>query len=247
MEKIVLKPCRRCKQEFCIDSFPSYIHKTGKKAGCLYRSYICKPCQVLESAERYQNNKEKVKLCVQNYHAKNKEKVKEWSSNYYQKNKERVYLKKKLWKINNREKYLATKKRHKQLPHNKIKRSLSNRIKKLLKGDRNRDISIGCDGKSLIAYIESRFQFGMTWENYGWGDGKWVIDHIKPISLFDIKEREERYSANHYSNLQPLWYVQNDAKSDNYDPDHPMGWHGLNSLLSDEDKTLLSERLGYKF
>lgn len=247
MEEIILKPCRRCKEEFCIDSFPSYVQKSGRQIGRTYRLYLCKPCRVLDAAEKYQNNKESIKLSIKNYRLKNKEKIKIRARNRFQENKEKHYEKSRQWKENNREKYLAQKRRHKQLPHNKIKRSLSNRIKNLLKGKKDRDISLGCDSKLLTSYMESKFLLGMLWSNYGWGEGKWVIDHIKPLSMFNVENKEERYSANHYLNLQPLWYSQNEAKSDNYDPDHPMGWHGLDALLSEEDKKILGEKYNYTF
>ena len=86
----------------------------------------------------------------------------------------------------------------------------------------------------------------MTWDNYGKQDG-WCMDHIRPLKSFDLKEKEQRYLANHFSNLQPLWRAQNAKKSNNYDPDHPMGWHGLDTLLNEEDKHLLSKKFNHSF
>ena len=37
-------------------------------------------------------------------------------------------------------------------------------------------------------YIEKQFTKNMNWENYG----KWHIDHIKPISKFDLTDQEEQ-------------------------------------------------------
>jgi len=67
---------------------------------------------------------------------------------------------------------------------------------------------IGCSKKKLVQHLEKQFQPGMTWENYG----KWHIDHIKPLSKFNIKNKKEVAMAMHYTNLQPLWATENQKK-----------------------------------
>lgn len=68
---------------------------------------------------------------------------------------------------------------------------------------------IGCDKKTLRAYLESKFKPGMTWQNHG----KWHIDHIVPLNKFDPTKYEDIKKANHYSNLQPLWAEENLRKN----------------------------------
>lgn len=60
-------------------------------------------------------------------------------------------------------------------------------------------------------YIESKFEEGMNWNN--WSHKGWHIDHIKPLSSFDLSKREEFLKACNYTNLQPLWAVDNFKKS----------------------------------
>ena len=73
---------------------------------------------------------------------------------------------------------------------------------------------LGIDLGGFQAYIESKFQEGMTWENYG----QWHIDHIKPLSLATTEQ--EVVELNHYTNLQPLWAIDNLKKSNKYEKSH---------------------------
>jgi hypothetical protein len=50
----------------------------------------------------------------------------------------------------------------------------------------------------------------MNWSNYGWGESKWVIDHILPID--SAKNEPEIYKINHHTNLQPMWWRENMVK-----------------------------------
>ena len=72
---------------------------------------------------------------------------------------------------------------------------------------------LGCSFEELYKYLEERFQEGMTWDNYGYGEDKWNIDHIIPIS--QAATAEEVYKLNHYTNLQPMWQVDNFKKHNN--------------------------------
>ena len=57
----------------------------------------------------------------------------------------------------------------------------------------------------------------MTWENWGKGAGKWNMDHILPISLFDLTKLDHQQACYHYSNLRPLWENLNGLKHDYLD------------------------------
>lgn len=52
----------------------------------------------------------------------------------------------------------------------------------------------------------------MTWENRGMFG--WHIDHIIPLSLFNLTDRNDFLNACHYTNLQPLWSLDNLKKGD---------------------------------
>lgn len=69
---------------------------------------------------------------------------------------------------------------------------------------------IGCYTQFLKSHLESQFLPGMTWENYGkYG---WHIDHIRPCASFDLSKEEQQRQCFHYTNLQPLWALDNLTK-----------------------------------
>lgn len=70
--------------------------------------------------------------------------------------------------------------------------------------------SLGCTIQELREHIEKNFQPGMSWNNHGLRG--WHIDHIKPLSSFDLTDREQFLQACHYTNLQPLWAKDNLVK-----------------------------------
>jgi len=66
---------------------------------------------------------------------------------------------------------------------------------------------LGCSIEELKTYLESKFQSNMTWDN--WSRTGWHIDHIRPLSSFDLSDPVQVKLACHYTNLQPLWAKDN--------------------------------------
>ena len=58
----------------------------------------------------------------------------------------------------------------------------------------------------------------MTWDNYGNGHGYWNIDHKIPLSIVDLTNREEFLKVCHYTNLQPMWAIENIIKGNKVSP-----------------------------
>jgi hypothetical protein len=71
---------------------------------------------------------------------------------------------------------------------------------------------LGCTYADYVRYLESKFQPGMTWDNYGFGEDKWNIDHILACASFDLAKPIEQHKCFHYSNTQPMWQSENLAK-----------------------------------
>lgn len=114
-----------------------------------------------------------------------------------------------------------------QNPSVKLASRLRNRLKNVLlynmpKNKKNSTRSyysenVGCKGQELVKWIQDKWYAhpitgeSMTWDNYGWGQGKWTIDHKRPIKDY-IDAGEDPRKANHFSNLRPMWYEENIAK-----------------------------------
>ena len=161
---------------------------------------------------------------------KDKEKQKEYLSMYYLKNKDRYRdVKKeaiKKWRLNNKlrvslynAKYSKShrfqinkreKDRRDNDPIYKMKINIRRRIRKFIinKIGNTTDI-LGCSYYDVRVHISNNFKEGMNWDNYG----EWHIDHIKPLAL--AKTKEETYKLCHYTNLQPLWAIENLQKGCN--------------------------------
>jgi hypothetical protein len=73
---------------------------------------------------------------------------------------------------------------------------------------------LGCSIEDFKAHLESRFQEGMSWENYSYNG--WHIDHIRPCSSFDLSDPAQQRVCFHYTNLQPMWARENQRKSDKW-------------------------------
>lgn len=66
---------------------------------------------------------------------------------------------------------------------------------------------LGCTISEFKVYIEEQFKDGMTWEN--WGVDTWHLDHKIPLANFDLADRVQLLKAVHYSNMQPLFAIDN--------------------------------------
>ena len=83
-----------------------------------------------------------------------------------------------------------------------------------MKRDKPLEQLIGCTIQQLHAHLESLFTEGMTWENRGHTGRVWHIDHKKPCASFDLTDPAQQAACFHFTNLQPLWAVDNIRKSD---------------------------------
>ena len=73
---------------------------------------------------------------------------------------------------------------------------------------------VGCSVEEFKQYIEKLWLPGMNWKNYGRKEGQWSLDHIICCALFDFTKLSHQKAALHYTNIRPLWHIDNIFKSD---------------------------------
>ena len=196
------KKCSKCEKKKPINEF--VVNKRSK--GGIENE--CKVCKKTYNHNYYLNHKEEINIRTKVYNRANPEVVQKGVKNQkenhptYHKDYQREYQRKRIkedvsFKLN----------------HNMrcaILYSLKNG-----KDGNSWETLVGYTLKDLMVHLEKQFQPGMTWENYGRGEGKWHIDH-HPIQLYwfvftSYKDKGFK-KAWALENLRPMWSRLNQSK-----------------------------------
>lgn len=161
---------------------------------------------------------------------KNRDRIRKNRRKLYLENKEGMSEKRRVWQRKNlqkcraacrsyaeSEKGIAQRKRYRKTLLCQIGNRLRNRIRSALRERNGRKAYktqelIGCSVEFLRNHLESQFQAGMSWAV----GNLWHIDHRVPIAAFDMADPEQQKACFHYTNLQPLWAVDNIKKGSRY-------------------------------
>jgi hypothetical protein len=156
---------------------------------------------ISQKNKEYRNRpevKEKKKIADKLYKETNKEKLKKYRED--NKLKIREYS-----RIKNNEK-------SKTSISFRILKNLRSRIRfalkkgQIKKADTTENL-LGCTVPEFKAYFTSLFTKDMSWDDFM--AGKIHIDHIRPCAKFDLTNEEQQRVCFHYTNLQPLWSIDN--------------------------------------
>ena len=193
-----MKKCTKCK----VDKEITEFFKDKQKKNGIYPS--CKECNEEYRKEHHKEYyKDKIKEHKKEYYKENKDKIIERQKEYDKENKD---------KINKRQKeYIKSRRLSDSLF--RMKCNLRSRTSKAFKykgysKNTKTQEMLGVDWETAKKHIERQFTKGMNWSN----QGDWHIDHIIPLSSANTEERLKKLC--HYTNLQPLWAVDNLIKSD---------------------------------
>jgi len=91
----------------------------------------------------------------------------------------------------------------------RVRGHISRGLKSNNKSDKTVNL-LGCTIDEYKEYLKSKFTNKMSWDNYG---SYWEIDHIIPMSLFDLSKPHNQVQAFHYTNTQPLTVFDNRSKN----------------------------------
>lgn len=155
-------------------------------------------------AEYRKNNLEREREMNRQYNAENKEYLYEKKKEYIAANPDRV----RRWWRNDMDRRLSN-------PETKLIHYQRTRINQALRGKGKSKQTlelIGCTAAEFKAHIESQFQEGMSWDNYG----EWHVDHIKPCSIFNLLLDRDQEVCFNFRNTQPLWASDNLSKGNKY-------------------------------
>ena len=180
------------------------------------------PERARESKQKYRKlHPEKESEYARAWKDANPDRVKAASRRYYLSHSDKIKARAQRWVRENRNRFNKRQRDWKRVqslqnPDWRIKNALSARIRDVVSG-RVKKVAgtselLGCSGEFLRQHLQQKFLPGMTWENYG----VWHIDHKRPCASFDLTDPAQQRVCFHYSNLQPLWGVENMKKGAKY-------------------------------
>lgn len=210
------KCCRTC---LTIKPLSQFWKHLGAKDG---RRSECVACLKPKRAAYYSNNRDALRAQQHRlYHSKieahrkyDKKRRAENPELFRQRSRARFQRHKNRIRVRNRNR------RHRDMSY-RVECNLRGRITTLLrryiqrgksakKAD-NTEKLLGCSFEDFVIYLESKWETGMTWQNYGVHG--WHVDHIMPCAIFDLSKPEHQKRCFHFSNLQPLWAAENISKN----------------------------------
>lgn len=204
------------------------LTSTGNCTECARASYEDKKKyyrrdreEILRKCKAYREAKKDIlRVTKKDYRERNKEKIAAQKARWCARNKAHISEKSKNYRAENPDKVKAYSAR--KVEARKSRRmvdpiySLGCRIRCLVrscirargmtKSWKTEDI-LGCTIAEFVSHIERQFAKGMTWENRS----EWHIDHIVPMA--SAKTEEDVLRLNHFTNLRPLWAIDNLKKS----------------------------------
>lgn len=197
--------------------------------------YAANKDKLLAQSKRYRaRNKEAKRKRDKAYYERTRDKRAQYSRSeaaaatrkkYRQSHREELRRRHREWRNNNREHLRSYKKERHKIPVVALMKRVRDRTRDALRAGlsgKNRKTSelLGCSSSELVAWIESKFHDGMCWERIS----EIHLDHVIPLAAFDLSDEEQQKHAFHYTNLRPMWEIDNKRKSCKLPGQHLFGF-----------------------
>lgn len=178
------RTCSKCNLDKDTTNFGTY---TDPRNGKIKTRGICKQCRVLIEGERAKQSRPSRNISNKTWKESNKEAVRKY-------NKERARLK-----------------RQTDIQY-KLCSAVSGRTRSILAAkDASRHVILfGCNSLLLKQWLTFQFDETMNWDNYS---EFWQVDHVIPLTAFDMRYRSQQLLACHWTNVRPLEGNENRLKS----------------------------------
>lgn len=174
---------------------PEYFKRIAKKHYDINNGIINAKCRT-----NYSENKDHFIKRIKKWISENPESRKRTSRIYAQKNRDYISQRENERYVNDIQFCISVRLRARcRLALNAAQAKKSSRFTDLL----------GCSENEFMIHIESQFVDGMCWDNRS----LWHLDHIYPLSRFNLVNQDHQSVAFHHSNLQPMWKRDNLLKS----------------------------------
>ena len=182
--------------------------------------------------EYYIENQDKIIAYNKEYRVENKEKLYENHKEYYNQNSEKILQHQKEFREQNKDRLIEHRKEfHEQNkdrlnqyrrnyeknqrdnnPIVRLKENIRKRISQTLKSNSKASNTIelfGCNKEFFYFWIKWQMSSDISDDEF---KTNWHIDHVKPISSFNLSNKEEQYEAFCWTNCAPLLKSKNLSK-----------------------------------
>lgn len=188
----------------------------SKDSNLFINKKTCKSCKYAYRKLYYQRNKQKECNKMKDYRTRNAVQIAANKKEYAVEHKEHIRQYKKEYRRINKTQIAAKKKAYSIInPNVNIMKNHNRMLSRVFEGKAQKSNVlriIGCSWCNIRDWFYFQmflYNDGKTFDNYG---GVWSIDHVIPVSSFDLTREDQLKKCYHWSNLRPLSSQRNMVK-----------------------------------
>lgn len=184
------KQCSKCEQHKDLSNFGVY---TDARNGKAKTRGVCNQCRVRVEVDRARGQRPQRNESNRKWKSNNKDKIRDYE-------RERVRTK-----------------RVEDIQY-KLCSDVCGRTRTMLKTTQSNKHNnlVGCTPATLKKWLQFQFSKCMNWDNYG---EYWEIDHVVPLSIFNMVHKSQQVLACNWTNMRPIQVEVNKLKSNSIQQD----------------------------